>query len=124
MYEVNALNSCVAWVGRSTEEGEDIGESWMNVFIGHVTSDLTITGQWSIVSSGFCNQGATGAECTRARGTLVLDMDYVPTADGVRLRLVLQDVTRIPDQSSGIGVFVTGIWVRPGDEALFDVPLN
>jgi hypothetical protein len=125
-YEFNVLNSCVAFVGRSTEEGEEVGESWMNTFIGHMTPDLTISGQWSIVSTGggYCGSGATGAECTRARGTLVLDMDFIPTADGERMRLVLLDVTRIPDQSSGLGVFVTGIWVRPGDEALFDVPVE
>jgi hypothetical protein len=125
-YEISVLNSCIAWVGRSTEEGEGVGESWMNVFIGQMNSDLTISGQWSIVSTGggYCGSGATGAECTRARGTLTLRMEFLDTADGERVRLVLQDVTRFPNQSTGLGVFVTGIWARPGDEALFDEPVE
>jgi hypothetical protein len=126
-YELNSLNSCLAWVGRSTDEGEDAGASWMNVFVGKVNSDFTISGDWAVVaaSEDFCSSttGGGGARCNRARGTLILRIEWVPTAEGNRVRLVLQEYTKI-GSAGGLGGFVTSVWVRPGDEALFDVPVE
>lgn len=125
-YELNPLNSCLAWVGRSTEEGEEAGASWMNVFDGKVNSDFTISGDWAVVaaSEDFCPPGAAGgAQCDKARGTLILRIEWVPTAEGNRVRLLLQEYTKI-GSAGGLGGFVTSIWVRPGDEALFDVPVE
>jgi hypothetical protein len=127
-YEFNLLNSCVAWVGRSTEEGEEVGASWMNVLIGKVNSDLTISGEWAVVTTGanYCRGGTSGAFCDRARGTLVLRIDWIDTAEGNKLRLVLEQVTKLGEPSAvvGQGYFMTGIWVRPGDEDLFDLPVD
>ena len=126
-YEFNLLNSCLAWVGRSSEEGEDLGASWMNVLVGRVNSDLTISGEWAVVTTGanYCRGGTSGAFCDRARGTLVLRIEWVETADN-KIRLVLEQVTKLGEPSAvvGQGYFMTGIWVRPGDEALFDVPVD
>jgi hypothetical protein len=127
-YQFNLLNSCLAWVGESAEEGEEIGASWKNVFVGQVSGDLTISGDWAVVSAGpsYCSGAQGGALCDKARGTLVLDIAFVPTADGVRVRLVRQETTKVgvPLGGRGLGLFVTGIWVRPGDEALFEVPVD
>lgn len=125
-YEFNLLNSCVAWVGRSTEEGEALGASWVNVFLGEVNPDFTISGDWAVVSSGeaYCETGRSGALCDRARGTLILRIEWPDPTDASRVRLVLQEDTKIGVGPGGIGDFVTGIWVRPGDEDLFDLPVN
>lgn len=125
-YEFNLLNSCVAWVGRSAEEGEEVGARWTNVFLGRVNPDLTISGDWAVVSSSeaYCQPSFSGALCDRARGTLILRIEWPDPADASRIRLVLQEDTKIGVGSGGIGDFVTGIWVRPGDEALFDLPVD
>lgn len=127
-YEFNLLNSCLAWVGQSAEEGEAAGTSWVNVFIGEVNADFTMSGSWAVVSIGgnYCQGGISGAFCDRARGTLVLRIDLVDTADGNKVRLVLEQITKVgyPGAVIGEGFFVTGIWVRPGDEALFDLPVD
>jgi hypothetical protein len=127
-YEFNLLNSCLAWVGRSNEQGEEVGASWTNVLIGKVNPDFTISGDWAVVSTGahYCRGGTSGAFCDRARGTLVLRIDWVDTAGGTKVRLLLEQVTKLgePRAVVGQGYFMTGIWVRPGDEALFDVPVD
>jgi hypothetical protein len=122
----------LAAVGRSTEVGEEIGASWMNAVMGKVNPDFTITGDWAVVSTGgiYCRGVAgresshRGSECTQARGTLILRIEEIETAEGSRLRLVLQDYTKIGVAFGGVGGFITGIWVRPGDEALFDLPVD
>lgn len=121
-YELNLLQSCLAWVGRSTEEGEQVGASWMNVLFGKVNPDFTISGDWAVVfaSAGYCPAIGSGALCTRARGTLILRIESV---EGGRVRLVLHEYTKVGG-GGGIGGFVTGIWVRPGDEDLLDVPVD
>jgi len=121
-YEFNLLNSCLAWVGRSAEEGEAVGARWTNVFLGKVNPDLTISGDWAVVSSEACEASIAFALCN-ARGTLILRIDWPDPADTSRVRLVLQEDTKI-GLGGGIGDFVTGIWVRPGDEALFEVPVD
>lgn len=123
-YEFNLLNSCLAWVGRSAEEGEEVGAGWMNVFLGKVNPDFTISGDWAVVSrSDPCETGSVAFALCNARGTLILRIDWPDPADTSRVRLVLQEATKI-GLGGGIGDFVTGIWVRPGDEALFDVPVE
>lgn len=125
VYEFNLQNSCLAWVGRSAEEGEELGASWMNVFIGKVNADFTIAGDWAVVSTGgtYC-QGSVTAQCNSARGTLILRMDWIETAEGNKLRLVLEEFTKVGFPFAAVGGFLTGIWVRPGDESLFEVPVE
>lgn len=125
-YELNLLNSCVAWIGRSAEEGEGVGARWTNVFLGRVNPDFTISGDWAVVSSSeaYCETGTAGALCDRARGTLILRIEWPDPADASRVRLVLLEDTKIGVGSGGVGDFVTGIWVRPGDEDLFDLPVD
>lgn len=137
-YEFELLNSCVAWVGRSIEEGEEVGASWMNVFIGTVNSNLTISGDWAVIPArgtrcqqlpGGCIAPGVGSgqpSFDRARGTLVLRIDHVETAEGTKVRLVLQELTAVgrPLASAGQGYFMTGLWVRPGDEALLELPVD
>lgn len=111
-------------MGRSAEEGEEVGASWTNVLLGRVNSDFTITGDWAVVSIGekYCEE--TPAQCSNSRGTLTLKIDFVETAQGERVRLVLQALTMLGTSNAGIGSFPTGIWVRPGDEVLFDLSVN
>ena len=113
----------MAWVGRSAEEGEAVGARWTNVFLGKVNPDLTITGDWAVVSSteAYCAPSYAGALCDRARGTLLLKIGFPDQADTSRVRLVLLEDTKIGVGPGGVGDFVTGIWVRPGDEDLFEV---
>ena len=123
LYEFRTFGGCLVWIGLSNEEGQEPGTLWSNVFMGSIGQDFTIKGDWSLVhvAAAFSN-GAAPSD--RGRGTLVVRIEPIQTDSGYKVRLVLIEATSAVTIGTGTGTFVTGIWVRPGDEALFDIPVE
>jgi hypothetical protein len=80
VFQIRQTNSCIVWVGLSAQEGEALGESWIETFSGHVRSDFTIVGFWDeLPDSG--------------RGAITVNVDFV-TADSMsEVVLNLRDST-------------------------------
>jgi hypothetical protein len=66
VFHVRQTNSCVVWVGLSAEEGEALGESWIETFSGNVRSDFTIVGFWDELPDGGRGAITVGVEFVRA----------------------------------------------------------
>jgi hypothetical protein len=93
IYLVRQTNSCVVWVGLSAEDGEAVGDSWVETFTGELASDGTITGAWQRVPDG-------------GRGTLTAEIRFVPDGSRFETELVLTDGTG--------DTHITKRWVREG----------
>jgi hypothetical protein len=91
VYLIRQTNSCVSWVGLSAEEGEALGDSWVETFTGRLRSDFTITGGWEEVPEG-------------GFGDVTVGLEFVPAGGGYDVELVLLD-------SSG-STHITKRWVR------------
>ena len=91
VFYVRQTNSCVVWVGLSAEEGEALGESWIETFSGHVRSDFTIVGFWDELPDG-------------GRGEITVSVEFVQadTLSEVELRL----------RDSAGDIHATKRWVR------------
>lgn len=88
-------NSCLRWVGFSAEDGEPLGESWVETFSGRIGSDFTIVGDWEEVPDG-------------GKGALTADIELVHVGDGYDVEITLAD-------SSG-DIHRTKHWVREDAE--------
>jgi hypothetical protein len=91
VYLVRQTNSCITWVGLSADEGEALGDSWVETFTGQLRSDFTISGGWEEVPDG-------------GSGDVTVGLEFVPAGSGYDVQLVLLD-------SSG-GTHITKRWVR------------
>ena len=80
VFYVRQTNSCVVWVGLSADEGEALGDSWIETFSGHVRPDFTIVGFWDELPDG-------------SRGAITVSVEFV-TADSMsEVVLHLRDST-------------------------------
>jgi hypothetical protein len=91
VYLVRQTNSCVTWVGLSADDGEALGDSWVETFTGQLRSDFTITGVWEEVPDG-------------GVGDVTVGLEFVPAGSGYDVELVLLD--------SGGDTHLTKRWVR------------
>jgi hypothetical protein len=91
VYLLRQTNSCVTWVGLSADDGEALGDSWVETFIGQLRSDFTITGGWAEVPDG-------------GSGDLTVGLEFVPAGSSYDVELVLLD--------SGGSTHITKRWVR------------
>jgi hypothetical protein len=80
VFDVRQTNSCVVWVGRSAEEGEALGESWIETFSGHIRPDFTIVGFWDEVPEG-------------PRGGITVSIGFVEDGGASEVELELRDST-------------------------------
>jgi len=80
VFHVRQTNSCVVWVGLSAEEGEALGESWIETFSGHIRPDLTLVGLWDELPDG-------------GRGAITVGLEFVPAASMFEVQLRLRDST-------------------------------
>lgn len=80
VFYVRQTNSCVVWVGLSAEEGEALGESWIETFSGHIRPDLTIVGLWDELPDG-------------GRGAITVGLEFVPAGSMFEVQLHLRDST-------------------------------
>jgi len=80
VFHIRQTNSCVVWVGLSAEEGEALGESWIETFTGHIRPDLTIVGLWDELPDG-------------GRGAITVGLEFVPAASMFEVELHLRDST-------------------------------
>jgi hypothetical protein len=70
----------VVWVGRSAEEGEALGESWIETFSGHIRPDFTIVGFWDELPDG-------------GRGAIAVSVEFVSADSMSEVVLNLRDST-------------------------------
>jgi hypothetical protein len=70
----------VVWVGLSAEEGEALGESWIETFTGHLRPDFTIVGLWDELPDA-------------GRGAITVRLEFVTEAGVSGLELHLEDST-------------------------------
>ena len=80
VFLIRQTNSCVVWVGLSAEEGEALGESWIETFSGHVRPDFTIVGLWDELPDG-------------GRGAITVSVEFVPAGSISEVELHLRDST-------------------------------
>ena len=80
VFHVRQTNSCVVWVGLSAEEGEALGESWIETFSGSVRPDFTIFGFWDELPDG-------------GRGAITVGFEFVPAGSISEVELYLRDST-------------------------------
>ncbi len=80
VFYVRQTNSCVVWVGLSAEEGEALGESWIETFSGHIRPDFTIVGFWEEVPEG-------------PRGGITVSIGFVEGGGDSEVELELRDST-------------------------------
>ena len=80
VFYIRQSNDCVVWVGLSAEEGEALGESWIETFTGHLRPDFKIVGLWDELPDA-------------GRGAITVRLEFV-TENGVSgLELRLEDST-------------------------------
>ena len=125
IYHFETFSSCLVWIGESNNVGEEPGEQWSTIFMGSIHDDFTITGAWSLVDVA-PTFSTSAVSTTRGRGTLIVRIEPVLTDTGYKVRLVLVGATNVMARGSTEtpGLFVTGTWVRPGDETLLDLPVD
>ena len=91
VYQIRQTNNCIVWVGLSAEEGEALGESWLESFSGYVRPDFTVVGHWDELPDG-------------GRGSVTVGIEFV-TADG-------QEEVELHMLSSTGNIHRTKSWVR------------
>jgi hypothetical protein len=80
IHHVRQVGDCVWWVGISDLPGEAAGDSWLNSFQGHLTTDFTLSGVWADV---YTDRGGTLHE---GRTTFLILMPEIDGADSVVLQ--------------------------------------
>lgn len=91
VFLLRQTNNCLVWVGLSANEGEALGESWIETFSGQIRPDFTAVGVWDDVTGG-------------GRGTVTVEINFVPIADRFDVELALFDSTG--------AIHYTKRWVR------------
>ena len=91
VYLLRQTNSCLVWVGMSANDGEALGESWVETFTGEIRADFTVVGLWDAVPDG-------------GRGAITVDIVPVSSGGGYEVELALAE-------SAG-SVHHTKSWVR------------
>jgi len=93
IHHVRQAGDCVWWVGISDLPSEAPGESWLNSFQGHLTSDFTLSGIWAdvyTVVSGSLHEGRTTYRIVigvDGADSIVLEQDdTLPDEHGIYLR--------------------------------------
>lgn len=80
VFAIRQTNSCVVWVGLSAEEGETLGESWIETFSGYIRPDFTIVGVWDQVPEG-------------GRGAITVSVEFAEAGGVSEVELQLRDST-------------------------------
>ena len=92
VFLLRQTNSCLVWVGLSANEGEALGATWIETFSGQIRpADFTVVGVWDDVTGG-------------GRGTVIVDIEFVPVGDRYEVELDLLDSTG--------NIHYTKHWVR------------
>lgn len=94
IHHMRQVGDCVWWVGLSNLPGESQGESWLNTFQGHLTSDFTLSGVWADVYTvrlGSLHEGRTTYRIkltvVGAADSIVLEQDDTASLEhGIYLR--------------------------------------
>ena len=95
VFLLRQTNSCLTWVGLSAADGEALGASWVEAFIGQIRADFTVVGAWEDVPEG-------------GRGLLTAAIEFVPVGNDYEVEITLAD-------SSG-DIHRTKHWVREDAE--------
>jgi hypothetical protein len=95
VYYIRQTNSCITWVGLSADDGEALGDSWVETFTGQLQADFTISGAWEEVPDG-------------GFGDVTVGLEFEPSSSGYDVELVLLD-------SSGDS-HLTKRWVRDEED--------
>lgn len=80
VFLIRQSNNCIVWVGLSAEDGESLGESWIETFSGTLRPDFTVVGLWDELPDG-------------GRGAITVELVFVPVGGGFQVELLLRDST-------------------------------